>query len=205
MKKLFIITLCLFCQSLLADPISADSAKQSVKDKLNAMRTFSARFQQVVTDATGEELQSADGIILLSQPQKLYWESMEPNEMQLIADGETLWHVDPFVEQVIAIDQKDAAQNHPIMLLAQKDSLLWNDYLVEQNGDTYILTSTDNQSDFVSLTLTFDDKNLKGLAILDKMEQLNTLLFTNVVQNGSIVQQRFVFSMPEGYELDDQR
>lgn len=201
MKKLFIISMLLLSQPLLAD----EAAKQNVKDRLNALQTFSATFAQTVTDGSGEELQTAEGKILLSQPQKLYWESMEPNEMLLIADGNTLWHVDPFVEQVIAIDQKDAAQNHPIMLLAQKDSLLWNDYLVEQQGNTFVLTSLDNQSDFISLTLNFDAQRLAGLAILDKMEQLNTLVFSDVTQNGVIDEQRFVFAMPEGFELDDQR
>lgn len=202
MKKALAIIAIVFSQSAFAD----EQAKEIIKAKLAALQTYSADFQQTVTDATGEELQTAEGKIHLSQPYKLYWETLEPNEMQLIADGTTLWHVDPFVEQVIAIDQKNAAQNHPIMLLAQQDPSLWDKYLVEKSTENeFLLTSLNSQSDFISLTLTFKDESLMGLSILDKMEQRNTLEFSQVIQNTTIDQQVFLFTLPEGYDLDDQR
>lgn len=202
MKKFLAIIVIVFSQSVFA----GEQAKETIKAKLAALQTFSADFKQTVTDATGEELQTAEGKIYLSQPQKLYWETAVPNEMQLIADGDTLWHVDPFVEQVIAIDQKNAAQNHPVMLLAQQDSSLWSKYLVEKSGENqFLLTSINSESDFISLTMTFKDERLIGLSILDKMEQRNTLEFYQVIQNTSIDQQIFQFTLPEGYDLDDQR
>lgn len=206
MKKLISLFAILLSIILTHKALAGDDAKQAIKSKLSALQSFTANFQQTVTDAEGEELQTAEGKIFLTQPQKLYWETLEPNEMQLIADGNTLWHVDPFVEQVIAIDQKHAAQNHPIMLLAQPDSELWSKYIVEAKSNSqYQLTSLDSDSDFVSLTIDFNDHKLTGLSILDKMEQRNTLVFAEILQNTDIDQQIFVFEMPEGYDLDDQR
>ena len=202
MNKILAIIAIVFSQSVFAD----EQAKEIIKAKLAALNTYSADFQQTVMDATGEELQTAEGKIYLSQPQKLYWETLEPNEMQLIADGATLWHIDPFVEQVIAIDQKNAVQNHPIMLLAQQGSSLWSKYLVEKRAENeFLLTNLDSESDFISLTITFKDENLMGLSILDKMEQRNTLKFSRVIQNTTIDQEVFRFTLPEGYDLDDQR
>ena len=201
MKKILALVLLLLCQTVLAE----ESAKQLVKAKLGALKTFKANFEQTVTDLQGEMLQTAEGKIYLSQAQKLYWESLEPNEMLLIADGTTLWHVDPFVEQVIAFNQTTAAKNHPIMLLAQRDSALWNDYLVEENKNSFLLTSIKNDSDYISLTITFQKDILASLEILDRTRQLNKLVFNDVTQNVAIDEQLFQFELPDGFELDDQR
>lgn len=199
-KFVGVITLCI------ASFATSASSEAELKQKLSALKTFSANFSQVVSDGEGEELQTATGKLYLSQPQKLYWESMEPNEMKLIADGETLWHVDPFVEQVVAIDQRQAAENHPIMLLAQPDSELWSQYLVKQlSQHQFQLTSLKPDSDFVSLDLLFNGATLSGITILDKMDQSNQLTFNDIVQNREIDQGLFKFTLPEGFDLDDQR
>lgn len=186
--------------------LASDDSKMALKKQLAQLQSFSAKFQQKVSDALGEELQNAEGILLLKQPQKLYWESYEPNEMQLIADGDTLWHVDPFVEQVVAINQQNAAQDHPVMLLAQPDSPMWQHYLVEETAvGSFTMKSLKADSDFISLTLSFTQGNLTTLTILDKMEQTNQLFFSEVEQNQPISDERFTFTLPEGYSLDDQR
>ena len=201
-KVIFGFGLCVFSQWAWADP----EVKSELQQKLAKLETYQASFQQTVTDAKGEILQQSEGKIALSQPYRLYWEAFEPNEMQLIADGSTLWHVDPFVEQVVAIDQQNAAANHPIMLLAQHNSPLWADYEVTrlEDGD-YLMSVQQSDSDFVSLTIRFDKSTLVGLSILDKMEQRNKLNFTRVQQNAEIDPLLFTFSLPKGYELDDQR
>lgn len=200
------ITSLLIALTLTHSAVASDESKAELKTKLAQLQSFSAKFQQKVSDALGEELQNAEGILLLKQPQKLYWESFEPNEMQLIADGVTLWHVDPFVEQVVAIDQQNAAQDHPVMLLAQPDSPMWQHYLVEESAeDSFTMKSLKADSDFISLTLTFTEGKLTQLAILDKMEQTNQLVFSDVKQNQPVSDERFAFTLPEGYSLDDQR
>ena len=185
---------------------AGDVDKTELQEKLAQLQSFSATFKQTVSDIAGETLQSAQGKLYLQQPQKLYWESFEPNEMQLIADGETLWHVDPFVEQVIAIDQAVAAQNHPIMLLADQQSAMWQNYLVEKTErHQFKMLSLIPDSDFLSLTLVFENDRLTELTIVDKMEQSNHLTFSAVEQNQVIPSALFQFELPEGFELDDQR
>ncbi|BDX06634.1 outer membrane lipoprotein chaperone LolA [Planctobacterium marinum] len=185
---------------------SSESDKNKLQEKLAQLQSFSASFEQIVSDVAGETLQTAQGKLYLQQPQKLYWESFEPNEMQLIADGETLWHIDPFVEQVIAINQADAAQNHPIMLLADQQSAMWQNYLVEETAKSqFKMLSLLPDSDFLSLTLVFESDRLTQLTIVDKMEQRNHLTFSSVEQNQTIPASLFQFDLPDGYELDDQR
>ncbi len=193
-------------------PLSAhaeSSAKPTVKGllqkKLMEIQSFSASFEQKVYDAQKVELQTANGKLFIQHPQKLYWESLPPNELTLIADGLTVWHVDPFVEQVIAIDQAEAASNHPIMLLAQPESTAWQNYSVVQDGSNYLMNALQEDAEYSQIKLSFDSGRLTGITIIDRIEQVNQLLFTGIVQNKPLDQSIFRFSVPDGYELDDQR
>ena len=179
---------------------------QSLQQKLVALQSFTADFEQTVVDGTGELLQEAKGHIKLQQPQKLYWEVLPPNEGTLVADGQTLWHIDPFVEQVIALDQGNAVQDHPIMLLAEPNSSRWDEYQVKLDQGIYYVEPVSQQQSIKQLRLTFGDQNLlQEIEFLDQQDQRNALKFNNIKQNASIPKEIFQFSVPEGFELDDQR
>lgn len=179
--------------------------KTLLKNEFAAMQSYSAAFTQVVVDAQNVELQRAEGKLYLKQPQKLYWETFEPNELTLIADGSTLWHVDPFVEQVIAISQTDAVANHPIMLLAETDSPVWDDYSVTESNGNYKLSSVVENAEYPSITLGFDKGLLSFLDLTDRSGQINSLKFIKPTKNVELDEAIFRFSLPDGFELDDQR
>lgn len=179
---------------------------QALQHKLVALQSFTADFEQRVVDGEGELLQEAKGHIKLQQPQKLYWEVLPPNEGTLVADGQTLWHVDPFVEQVIALNQGNAVQDHPIMLLAEPNSSRWNEYQVKFEEGIYYVEPVSQQQSIKQLRLTFGERNLlREIEFLDQQDQRNALKFNNIKHNDPIPKETFQFSVPEGFELDDQR
>ena len=183
-----------------------DKHKPELRAMLSQLKSFSAGFVQEVKDINGELLQRAEGKITLQQPQRLHWEVLPPNEGLLIADGETLWHVDPFVEQVIAVDQKSAVQDHPIMLLAEPDSQRWDDYSVSFEDDSYVIYPLSKQQSVKQFNLHFDKyKMLSHIKIIDQQEQTNWLYFSNAQSNIAIPSDTFTFALPEGFDLDDQR
>jgi outer membrane lipoprotein carrier protein len=187
--------------------ISAHSqAERQLKSLLADFTSFSAGFTQTVTDALGEELQRAEGKLFLQRPNLLHWQSLPPNELTLIADGETVWYTDPFAEQVIAMEQEQAAANHPIMLLADITAAQWADYLVSSGADhQFTLVAQSPQTDVIEMYVSFKDEQLSEIRILDRMEQVNRLQFDAPVSNVQLSPDLFVFSLPEGFDLDDQR
>ena len=183
----------------------AATAQHQLKLKLAELNTFSAHFNQTVLNANEEVLQTAQGTISLKQPDKLFWDVAEPNENTLIADGETLWHIDPFVEQVVAIKQDAAIANNPIMLLTSPDSEAWNDFQISTQEDGFVVSSNSDDSQIVSLELNFTGKQLKKLSFTDRQGQKSVLVFEQIKQNITLADEAFVFTLPEGFELDDQR
>lgn len=186
--------------------VTTSTAKTTLQSRLASLSSYSADFTQQVFDISGELLQDAKGKIKLQQPQKLYWELLPPNEGVLIADGDTLWHIDPFVEQVVALNQLKAVSNHPIMLIAQPGSSLWNNYAVSHKGGQFIVSPLNAQGSIKQLAISFNERSqLVSLELTDQQEQRNVLAFSNILQNPVIDPATFQFTMPQGFDLDDQR
>lgn len=200
MKKIFLSSLC-----VLAFPVLANDAADSLKSRLHELQSFQANFSQQVVDGQGQQVQEATGKLQLLQPNKLRWELFSPDESLLIADGQTVWHVDPFVEQAIAMDQQATVADNPLILLAQPDSQHWQDFSVTAEGTSYQIRSHSEDSQIETLTLRFEGQSLVSLSLLDRQQQTSTLDFSDIQQNKGLPDALFIFTLPEGFELDDQR
>ncbi|WP_088328411.1 outer membrane lipoprotein chaperone LolA [Lacimicrobium sp. SS2-24] len=200
--------LCVF--TLLVSPLmvaaETDDAASALKQRLGQLHSFEAKFKQQVTDLQGEVLQVADGMLQLSQPNNMVWKLLPPDETKLIADGETVWHIDPFVEQVVAFDQDQAIENNPLILLAQPDSDHWQSFVITQpQPQQFVITSLSEDSQIASLTLKFEQQQLVELVMVDRQQQRTLMTFSEIRQNSDLDPALFRFSLPPGYDLDDQR
>lgn len=185
--------------------LAAADEKAQLREKLAKLHSLSAEFAQTVTDAQGEMLQQLRGKLTLQQPQKLYWQVYEPNENLLIADGTTLWQVDPFVEQVIAINQQQAIANNPMVLLTSNEAKDWQDFAVTRQQDKWLVTALQQEAPIASLLLVFEQDSLTGFSLTDRQGQISQFVFSQIKQNQQVDPKLFIFTLPSGYDLDDQR
>lgn len=199
----------IFLSSLLFSVISsADTvdAKQALKASLLQLKSYQADFEQTVVDIDKTVLQQAKGILFLQQPNKLYWELLSPNESTLIADGQTLWNIDPFLEQVVAYSQSSAIDNNPLILLSDPNSSDWQNFNVTAEKNVFVITPIQSSGSIDKLRLVFSSNNqMIELQTTDVQQQVSTLLFSNISINPKLAADKFTFSLPKGYELDDQR
>jgi outer membrane lipoprotein carrier protein len=180
-------------------------AKQQLKVKLALLGTYQANFTQTVVDIENTLLQQASGRIVLQQPNKLYWELFEPNESVLLADGDNIWNVDPFLEQVVVNSADIALDNNPLILLTNPQSNKWQEFTVSQSDTQFIITPRELNGGIESLRLVFNGDLLVELESLDGQQQKSVLSFSEIKQNDPLPKDTFIFVMPDGYELDDQR
>jgi outer membrane lipoprotein carrier protein len=181
------------------------NAKQQLKVKLASLATYQANFTQTVVDIENTVLQQATGRIQLQQPNNLYWELFEPNESVLLADGEIIWNVDPFLEQVVVYGSDAALENNPLILLTNPDSSKWDEFEVIQSDAQFIITPLELNGGIESLRLLFKGDKLVELESQDGQQQKSLLSFSEIKQNKALAADTFIFVMPAGYELDDQR
>jgi outer membrane lipoprotein carrier protein len=176
-----------------------------LKLRLAQLKTFQANFSQKVTDAQNTLLQEGQGNIVLQYPNQLYWRLNTPNENVLVADGLTLWQLDPFMEQVVAVNQKAAIDNNPLILLTNPDDKAWRDYNISEKDNQFVITPKSPQGEIDKLVLFFDGANLVAMQIIDGQQQVSDLRFSAIKQNQTVDKAIFMFVIPDGFELDDQR
>ncbi|KXJ57449.1 outer membrane lipoprotein chaperone LolA [Cognaticolwellia aestuarii] len=186
----------------------SDASKAKLMAKLAKIEFFSAEFSQKIFDETGNELQQGSGLLSVSKPNLVNWQTTLPDESLIVSDGSNLWFYDPFVEQVSVYSLANAIANTPILLITSNDEKLWRDYNVSQLADNRYLISANNDNARVkSLELTFaEDVNnveLSAFNILDATGQLSVITLSN--HNEKPDTSLFTFTVPEGVYLDDQR
>jgi outer membrane lipoprotein carrier protein len=203
LKQLILITAVLLNSTFV---LATDTdPKQQLKVKLAKLATYQANFTQTVVDFENTLLQQATGRFVLQQPNKLYWELFEPNESVLLADGDSIWNIDPFLEQVVVNTADLALENNPLILLTNPDSSQWQEFEVSQSASQFIITPRELKGGIESLRLVFKDDILVELESIDGQQQKSVLLFSEIKQNHSLLADTFIFVLPDGYELDDQR
>ena len=195
--------------ALSAESVAQDSKKvmpkTELKIKLSKLVSYSASFSQSISDLTGKELQRSSGKLTLKTPNMLRWETQLPDETLLIADGTTVYSVDPFVEQVTVMQQDSITQNNPLMLLVSDDEKQWDTVTVEKVQSRFVVISKDENANIVSLNIEFNGDELSRLQSTDRQQQKSLLVFSNIAQNQMVPQSLFSFDIPLNYIIDDQR
>lgn len=196
------------------------SARASLQALLGKMKQFRAGFEQTVVDAQQNVVHEAQGTLTMTRPNKLRWETTFPDETLLVADGEAVWNVDTFVEQVTVLSQDNAVKDNPIVLLTATDEATWAKFsiselksasLSESAGSkgvlrSYQITPKEEGGQIVTLTLTFNQNNdLSALNMLDAQQQVSTLVFNDIDTRFPVAADTFSVEIPDSYIVDDQR
>ncbi|ENM3747831.1 outer membrane lipoprotein chaperone LolA [Vibrio cholerae] len=190
----------LFCSfSAIAAP------KDTLSERLAMSEGFSATFNQQVLSPEGKVILIGNGKVDIARPSLFRWETQTPDENLLVSDGTTLWHFDPFVEQVTLYRAEEALEQTPFVLLTRNKASDWDAYHVEEKGDVFTLTPTALDSNQGRFQITISEKGVvQGFKVIEQDGQQSEFIFNKVKQqkpNASV----FNYKVPKGVEVDDQR
>ncbi|QIQ21893.1 outer membrane lipoprotein chaperone LolA [Zophobihabitans entericus] len=199
MKKLGLIlcALVLFSSSAWAD------AKDTLQQRLAKMDGFYAQFKQTVKTADNQLVQEGKGEIWLTRPYYFNWLMTEPDETEIISDGETVWVYTPMVEQVTATWFKDIVDNRFLLLLTDNESQVWNNYQVNRRQDQFDLIPTDDSSQRFVITI-LPTGMISNFTIVEEDGQ-NSFYDLSHQKMGAVDAKKFQFTVPANVTLDDQR
>lgn len=180
-------------------------AKQELRQRLAGLKTYQASFQQQVFDTQGSVIQSANGVITLRQPNQMSWQVLGDDESLIMADGDTIWQQDNFSEYVVAIPQQDTVSNNPLILLAQPEGEHWQQFNVSANNNVFTVSAIAEDAIVTELQLVFETDILASFSFTDSQSQRSAITFTDVNQGLDIAPETFIYKVPDGFDLDDQR
>ena len=189
--------------------LAVHAANNPLDTFLDGLATFSADFEQVLLDSSGEALEVARGALRLRRPGMFYWLYNEPYVQEIISDGSSLWVYEEDLEQVTVSDVSGAMEDTPALIFSGA-----NDpreyYVIEEleseEGDTVLeLTPKNPEAYYRLLRLVFSGDELAGMALFDNLGQTLFISFTNAVRNPELKKELFTFIPTGDTEVIDAR
>jgi outer membrane lipoprotein carrier protein len=180
-------------------------AVQRLTELLNQAQTINARFSQLTLDGSGTQLQETAGQLALKRPGLFRWHTDAPMEQLLVSDGKQVWLYDPDLEQV-TIQTLDQRLTHtPALLLSGDVSKIRENFEISHNDGgnvvDFILKPKSKDTLFDSLRLSFRDKVLNDMQLIDSIGQRTNILFLNVKMNEPQDDAQFTFEIPAGADV----
>ncbi|MES1925045.1 outer membrane lipoprotein chaperone LolA [Salinisphaera sp. T31B1] len=173
------------------------------------VNSLSAQFSQVQTDDTGQTLQRASGVFLLSRPDRFRWEYQQPYEQIIVSDGQVFKFYDVDLAQVTVRDIDTTLQATPALLLTGGAALedAFNIAAAGQrDGMSWVrLTPRADDTDFAEVRLGLKNQVPSVMELDDNLGQTTRIRFSQVELNPSLAKSRFELDVPDDVEVVDGR
>lgn len=187
--------------------VFAITPAEDLQGRLNAMQTMKATFKQVVKSGKKMVSQSS-GTMALKRPGRFRWQTAEPMEQLIVADGNRMWIYDVDLEQVTVKKQgKGIGGTAALFLSGYDDSVSKNfDVTDKSKGKQhqFFLKSKSGKDSFQKVEMIFTGNVLQNLKLYDQMGQVTDVRLMNVKNNAELAGGLFSFKPPKGVDVVEQ-
>jgi outer membrane lipoprotein carrier protein len=184
---------------------SAPSAAQQLAALLVPVRHLKAEFTQTVLGARRELLQSSEGYVRIARPQQFKWVLSAPYPQTIVTVGDRLYVYDPDLQQVQVKPLADALKGTPALVLLGTAAEIEAQFDVKRedaNGqELFGLTPKDPAAVYTEIRMTFSEKRLVRIEIVDSLGQLTDVSFHNLEVNQPLSADEFQFTVPPDADL----
>lgn len=188
-----------------AAAFGATSAAQQLAGLLVPVQHLKAEFTQTVLGARRELLQSSEGYLRIARPQQFKWVLSAPYPQTIVTVGDRLYVYDPDLQQVQVKPLADALAGTPALVLLGTAAEIEAQFDVkreEANGqELFGLTPKDPAAVYTEIRMTFSERRLVRIEIVDSLGQLTDVNFHNLEVNQPISPDEFQFTVPPEADL----
>lgn len=193
----------------LSTGVSAEEKQNPLDHFLNGLESFSADFKQTLSNEFGEILEVSSGIVYMRNPGKFRWIYQEPYAQVIVTDGGTLWLYDEDLAQVTIKDITETIDSTPAAIISGQEKINRHYVIIDlgriDGFDWMELTPRDIENQYQSVKLGFDGNNLGMMILHDNLGQVTRIDFINPVRNRELDGSLFMFDIPEGVDVIDER
>lgn len=184
-----------------------DPVSDALQAKLNAIRTMSATFNQVVK-AKQRLVSRSSGSMALARPGRFRWQTKNPMAQLIVADGKKLWVYDVDLEQVTVKKQEKGLGGTAALFLSGYDDTVTRDFdvTVKSKGDqqSFDLRAKSPKENFQRVKLLFSGNELNGMELDDQLGQHTVVQLTAIKTNPALTNSLFQFKPPKGTDTVEQ-
>ncbi|HUH31923.1 MAG TPA: outer membrane lipoprotein chaperone LolA [Rhodanobacter sp.] len=192
---------------LLSAPAFAavDTARARLDAFATGLHSLTGHFAQTLTDLNGHGSKSSSGTLALQAPRQFRWDTLQPYQQTIVADGSRVWLYDPELEQVTVRVQSTEEAHSPLTVLTDVKQLDKNFKVREQGSHDGLLwlrlTSTAPDPQFAYADLGFDAQGLARMTFRDQLGSTTDIRFSAWQRNAEIAPDTFAFVPPQGVDV----
>lgn len=183
------------CQASDADDLLA---------RTRALKALAADFHEVIEDEDGLELESYDGKLKIKVAGKSFRLDTDGDEgSSVVCDGHDLYSFDRAVSQVSVFSFDKVVQNSPFWLVIDPSPEVLAKFKISKAGAGSFNIKSEEQN--VLYNVSFDKDGLSSIRYVDQNRQSVIYTLKNRDFGYAPKDADFVFTIPEGVTVDDQR
>lgn len=181
------------------------TAPESLRHFFGNVRSYSARFNQVVLDESLNLIQESSGTLSLQRPDRFRWDYTAPFKQQIIADGKKIWVYDEELAQVSVRPLSGGLADTPAVLLAGRgridETFVIKDMGVQGKLNWVQLKPRTKDGGFEDIRIGFDGGRMRQLEMVDGFGQTTRVTLSDPRENVAFEARRFQFTPPKGVDV----
>lgn len=190
---------------LLASNFAIAGAREDLASFTQGLKGLDGQFSQQVFDVRGKQKESSSGRVAVSAPRLFRWEYTKPYAQLVVADGKTVWVVDPDLAQATRRPQGPEEANSPLAILLEP-ARLDRDFQVKDGGirdGVAWLEVAPRSADagFKTARLGFAGKQLARLEYVDALGQRTAIAFSAWKRNPAFAKGTFSYAPGKGVDV----
>ncbi len=190
----------------------APAIASKVQQKYDTITSIEAKFQQLTTlNGLNGRAQEGSGVVVIQKPGQLRWNYEKPHRQVLICDGdEVSFYLAREKQLIVSKATAYLAEDLTYAFFTGRGNLL-TDFLIEvAPGDmietgSYCLKLMPKKSHaqvhHLFLWVDEDSFDLRRIRLVDHLESVTDITFTDMVFNKKFADSFFLFVPPEGTEI----
>ncbi len=181
---------------------------QQLSTYLSAYKSFESNFVQQSKNEQDEVIQTLTGRLIIQKPKQFFWQADEPAAQLLVSDGQSIWHFDEDLEQVIIQKYGAHKQQSPLLLIFEDAVYIREHFVLErhekldQNERFHLLPKQNDENNPIkAVTLDFKQQQLQSLLFVDALRQITEISFAQVSVNKQYDDDQFHFVIPASADV----
>ena len=190
---------------LLASHIATAGAREDLATFTRGLQGLDGQFSQQVFDGRGKQKEASSGRVAVSAPRLFRWEYTRPYVQLVVADGKTVWVVDPDLEQATRRPQGPEEANSPLAILLEP-ARLDRDFVVKDGGagdglNWLEIAPRSADAGFKTARLGFAAGQLERLEYVDALGQRTVIAFSGWKRNPAFAAGTFTYVPAKGVDV----
>ena len=174
----------------------------TLQNKLAQLKSMTANFSQIIY-VKQRVVSRSSGNMSLRRPVDFRWETQQPLQQLIIANGKKIWIYDVDLEQVTI--QKQQAHGTMTLFLGGNKNIMVRDFNVSLavNGKIQLfnLKAKSPDENFYLIKLGFLGEQLISIEFFDKLAQHTVIKLSQIKINNKLSDTVFSFKFPHGVDI----